>query len=132
MYRLLCVFTKYSLFHGAHCTYWKSWKLNNSFQDRLLYHSQSTSTRHLFNRTSLFACSASGSVSHSDQRNSRATKPREAICDISRLPQVLSGDGRGETRVSQGAASGDCTIVKGSEESVFMFALFDMYLLELR
>lgn len=40
-----------------------------------------------------------GAVSHSYQRDAGAAEPGETVDDIQRLPEPMSGDGRGEERV---------------------------------
>lgn len=41
-----------------------------------------------------------GAVSHSNQRDAGAAEPGETDDDVQRLPEQMSGDGRGEKRLS--------------------------------
>ncbi len=45
-------------------------------------------------------CVASGTVSHSNQRDTGAAESRETVDDIQRLSEPMSGDGCGEERLS--------------------------------
>lgn len=52
------------------------------------------------------AMCCSGAVSHSNQRYAGAAASGEAVDDIQGLLESMSGDGCGEARLSQGAATG--------------------------
>lgn len=47
-----------------------------------------------------------GTVSHSNQWYTGAATSREAVDDVQGLLESMSGDGRGEAWLSQGAATG--------------------------
>lgn len=51
-----------------------------------------------------------GLVFNCHQRDPRAAESREAVPCLQVLPVPLSGDGRGETRIRQGAAAGRLTL----------------------
>lgn len=52
------------------------------------------------------AVCCSGAVSHSNQRDTGAAASGEAVDGIQGLLESMSGDGRGETRLGQRAATG--------------------------
>lgn len=56
-------------------------------------------------------CCCPGSVPHRHQWNSRTAEPRETLLRVSRLLKPLSGNGRGEERLGQGALTGVCVCV---------------------
>ncbi len=56
-------------------------------------------------------CCCPGSVSHRHQWNAGAAEPRETLVRVSGFLKPLSGDGRGEERLCQGALTGVCVCV---------------------
>lgn len=50
--------------------------------------------------TNLLLVCCLGAVSHSNQRDAGAAEPGETDNDVQRLPEQMSGDGRGEERLS--------------------------------
>lgn len=68
-----------------------------------------------------------GLVFNRHQRDPRAAESREAVPCLQVLPVPLSGDGRGETRIRQGAAAGRLTLTL-TTHSDKLIPLFIAYL----